>query len=441
MSTSLSAAGGALPMAGKASQEQAGRVPRKVVAATVAGNCLEFYDFMTYAYFAVYIGNAFFPASTEMGRLLASVAAFGVGFVTRPLGGILIGALADHAGRRPALLLTILLITVGTMGLALTPSYESIGLWAPIIVVTARLIQGLGLGGEVGPASAFLIEIAPPGKRGLYGAWQVSSQGLAMLAAGLSGMWLTASLSPQEMQAWGWRVPFAIGLLLIPVALYLRRTMPETAGHGHAPARSAGAEQPRLRDYTGLVVLAMLVILGGTVSVYVGGYMTTYAITTLKMSPTVSMAATLVLGLTTFVFAMIGGWASDRFNARSLMVWSRIIVAALAWPAFWLLVQVKTPAVLLLVTFVLAAPAMIGGAASIVGIAAAFPARIRATGIAVSYSIAVAVFGGSTQFLVTWLVKTLDNPLAPAWYLTVASLITAVAMYYLPDNSGKPLAK
>ncbi|MFO1288823.1 MAG: MFS transporter [Rubrivivax sp.] len=410
----------------------------------MAGNCLEFYDFMTYAYFAVYIGNAFFPASTEMGRLLASVAAFGVGFVTRPLGGILIGALADRAGRRPALLLTIVLITVGTMGLALTPSYESIGIWAPIIVVTARLIQGLGLGGEVGPASAFLIEIAPPGQRGLYGAWQVSSQGLAMLAAGLSGMLLTASLSPQEMQAWGWRVPFAVGLLLIPVALYLRRSMPETAEHGHghhSPARSVGTEQPRLRHYTGLVVLSMLVILGGTVSVYVGGYMTTYAITTLKMSPTVSMAATLVLGLTTFVFAMIGGWASDRFNARSLMVWSRIVVAALAYPAFWLLVEMKTPAVLLLVTFVLAAPAMVGGAASIVGIAAAFPARIRATGIAVSYSIAVAVFGGSTQFLITWLVKTLDNPLAPAWYLTVASLITAVAMYFLPDNSGKPLAK
>ena len=146
---------------------QSTAIPRKVVAATVIGNALEFYDFVTYAFFAVYIGKAFFPASTPLGSLLLSVAVFGVGFISRPLGGILIGAYADRAGRKPAMLLTIGLITVGTLGLAATPSYESIGVAAPVIVVLCRLIQGLALGGEVGPSSAFLIESAPAHQRGL----------------------------------------------------------------------------------------------------------------------------------------------------------------------------------------------------------------------------------------------------------------------------------
>lgn len=176
-------------------------VPKRVVAATVAGNALEFYDFVTYAFFAVYIGKTFFPAATPLGSLLLSVAVFGVGFFARPVGGVLIGALADRAGRRPAMLLTIVLITLGTLGLALTPSYASIGIAAPIIVVAARLIQGLALGGEVGPSSAFLIESAPAERRGLYASWQLASQGAAGLVAGVIGLALTQALSPAEMLA------------------------------------------------------------------------------------------------------------------------------------------------------------------------------------------------------------------------------------------------
>ena len=186
-------------------------VSKKVVAATVAGNALEFYDFVTYAFFAVYIGKTFFPASTALGSLLLSVAVFGVGFVSRPVGGVLIGAFADRAGRKPAMLLTIGLITVGTLGLALTPSYASIGLAAPVIVVLCRLIQGLALGGEVGPSSAFLIESAPAAQRGLYASWQLASQGIATLVAGALGIAMISMLTPAELQAWGWRVPFAAG--------------------------------------------------------------------------------------------------------------------------------------------------------------------------------------------------------------------------------------
>src|ERR1700712_4640240 len=176
------------PLHASASSVPAAVIPKRIVAATVAGNALEFYDFVTYAFFAVYIGRTFFPASTALGSLLLSVAVFGVGFVSRPLGGILIGALADRAGRKPAMLLTIGLITVGTLGLALTPSYASIGLAAPIIVVGCRLVQGLALGGEVGPSSAFLIESAPAHRRGFYASWQLASQGIATLVAGVFGI-------------------------------------------------------------------------------------------------------------------------------------------------------------------------------------------------------------------------------------------------------------
>ena len=199
---------------------------RRGVAAAVIGNTLEFYDFTTYAFFAVTIGKTFFPTGDAWISLLASVAIFGVGFVTRPIGGVFIGAYADQAGRKPAMILTIALMAVGMLMLALTPGYDTIGVAAPILVVLGRLIQGFALGGEVGPSTAYLIESAPAGKRGFYASWQLASQGIAILAAGTIGLILSLILSSAQMQLWGWRIPFLLGLLIIPVGLYIRRAMP-----------------------------------------------------------------------------------------------------------------------------------------------------------------------------------------------------------------------
>ncbi len=415
-----------------------GRVSRKVVATTVIGNALEFYDFVTYAFFAVYIGKAFFPTSTPVGSLLLSVAVFGVGFVTRPLGGIVIGAYADRVGRKPAMLLTIGLITVGTLGMALTPSYDSIGISAPIIVVVCRLVQGLALGGEVGPASAFLIESAPTKQRGLFGSWQLASQGAAMLVAGLIGMLLTHFLSPAQLQAWGWRLPFLLGLMLIPVAVYLRRAMPETLGAVSAPL--GGHKMVSLRQHRRLIVLSVLAILGGTVSTYLGNYMTTYAIATLKLAPTVAMAATVAVGATTVVFSLLGGWFCDRVGRRSVMLVPRLLVALIAYPAFLWLVDTRTPAALLTVSIVLGALTAMSGAATLVAIPELFPQRIRATGMSIAYATGVALFGGSTQFVVTWLISASGNPAAPALYVTLTSVVAVVAMYLLPEGRHKELA-
>ena len=415
----------------------ASSVSKKVVAATVAGNALEFYDFVTYAFFAIYIGKTFFPASTPLASLLASVAVFGVGFVSRPIGGVLIGAFADRAGRRPAMLLTIALITVGTLGLALTPSYASIGVAAPIIVVVCRLIQGLALGGEVGPSSAFLIEAAPPSKRGLYASWQLASQGVATLVAGLLGLAMISSLSPEQLQAWGWRVPFAAGLLLLPVALYLRSSMPETLHE--APVNLSNTGMIGLRRKRGIITLSVFLILAGTVSTYVGSYMTTFAMATLKLPPLVAMGATVMVGLATLVFSLVGGWACDRFGRKPVMLWPRIVTALLIVPAFGLLVANPGQASLLCVTTVLAALNAITGTATLIAIPELLPRGIRATGMSIAYAVGVALFGGSTQFIITWLIGATGNPAAPAWYVAGVSVVTAVAMWMVPESGRMAL--
>lgn len=409
----------------------------KLVAATVSGNALEFYDFLTYAFFAVYIGKTFFPATSAYSSLLLSVGVFGVGFLARPLGGFLIGAYADRVGRKPAMLLTIVLITIGTLGLAITPSYESIGLAAPIAVIFCRLVQGLALGGEVGPSTAFLIEIAPENKRGLYGGWQLASQGMAALIAGSFGMLLSSILLPKELQAWGWRIPFAFGLLLIPVAIYLRKFMPETL-HGGA-TNDEDAKQSSLRKHKGLITLAILVIMGGTVSQYVSNYMTTYAISTLHFEPTIALAATVAGGLSTFIFAIIGGWLSDIYGRRPVMVIPRTLIALLIYPAFLYLNANPSAFSLLAISALLGALAATSASASISAIPELLPSHIRALGLSIAYSVGVAIFGGSTQFIITWLISATGDPTSPSWYVTITSLIAAIAMYALPEGKDKKL--
>lgn len=409
---------------------------RKVVAATVAGNALEFYDFVTYAFFAVYIGRTFFPATDALTTLLLSVAVFGVGFVSRPLGGVLIGAYADRVGRRPAMLLTIALITVGTLGLAITPGYAQIGVAAPVIVVLCRLVQGLALGGEVGPSTAFLIEAAPPGRRGLFGSWQLGSQGLATLVAGLLGMGLSASLSQEQLQSWGWRLPFALGLLLIPLAIYLRRAMPETQ---QQHAEVSNASWADLRRHGRLILLAMLVVLGGTVATYVSNYMTTFAITTLQLPATTAMAATVIVGLMTFVFALLGGWLCDRWGRKALMIWPRLLASLIAYPAFLWMAERGDAIALLITSALLAALGALSGAASLVAIPELLPGRIRALGMSVIYAVGVAIFGGSTQFVITWLIAVSGSAAAPALYLTATGLLAVLGMALMPEGRGRKL--
>ena len=208
------------------------KLSRPQLAAVLAGNALEFYDFLIFGFFAVQIGDALFPPGDATRKLLLTLATFGVGFLTRPLGGLLIGPLGDRIGRKPAMLFTFGLMGFAMIGLALTPPYVSIGLAAPVLVVVFRLLQGFALGGEVGPATAFLMEAAPPQRRGLYVSLQTATQQLGILVSGLVGVGISSALTPEQLTAWGWRVAMLLGASVVPFALVMRRRLPETPGCG-----------------------------------------------------------------------------------------------------------------------------------------------------------------------------------------------------------------
>jgi MFS family permease len=416
-----------------------GKVPVKVVAATVAGNALEFFDFGVYAFFAVYIAEAFFPAKTEFMSLLLAVGVFGIGFVFRPLGGVVFGAYADRAGRKPAMLLTIAMITVGTAGLALTPSYASIGIAAPLIVIVCRVIQGMALGGELGPASAYLIEIAPPGRRGFYLSWQLASQGTALMAAGGIGLALTLMLDTAAMVAWGWRVPFLLCLMLIPIGLYLRRAMPETIAAGPATSQRARTMVAQLWSHAGILVLAVLLIMGGTVSTYVVSYLTTFSIRVLHFPPSIALSATLVAGCSILVFSVLGGWLADRYGRRMVMFVPCVLLITLVWPTFLLLTAYPTITTLYTTAILIAALTAVGGTATLTTIPELLPGSIRATGLAIAYAIGVSLFGGTTQFIVTWLLDVTQNAISPAWYVMFTNLVTLAAIVTIPESRDRKL--
>ena len=311
--------------------------PRQVTAAVI-GNALEFYDFTTYAYFAVQIGHAFFPGRNAFESLMLSLATFGAGFFSRPVGAIVIGALADRAGRKPAMLLSFSLMGLAILGMALTPSYATIGLAAPLLALGFRLLQGFALGGEVGATTAFLIEAAPAGRRGLYGGWQGASQGLASLFGGLIGVGLSHWLSPHDLGAWGWRAAFLVGAAVLPIGLFIRRNLPETRHHVEA-ANAAHPETPSLRGHLRIILLGFALVGSFTTATYVFQYMTTYASETLHMAAGVAFGATVVSGAAGLVFTLLGGILSDRFGRRALVLIPRTLFLLATYPAFVLMVR------------------------------------------------------------------------------------------------------
>jgi MFS family permease len=399
--------------------------------AIAVGNGLEFYDFVTYAFFATQIGRTFFPSKTPGLSLLSSLATFGVGFLTRPLGAIVIGRFGDRAGRKPAMMLSLCLIGVAVTGLALTPSYASIGTLAPILVIVFRLLQGFALGGEVGPSTAFLLEAAPPSRRGLYVSLQATSADTAALIAGVVGMVLATTLDAGQLDAWGWRVAQLLGVCIIPFAFVLRRTLSETltapavADHGSASATG----------YARVFLLGLMMLSAATTNNYVLEYMTTYASNTLRMPAAISFGATAAIGASGLVCDTLGGWLSDRFGRKPVMIipWLLLIVAI--YPSFWVLDRLRTGTALLTVSAVLNGIQTLSSATIIVAVTESLPKRVRSGAIALIYALAISVFGGSTQFLVGWIIHTTGNPLAPAWYMLGAVTIGLIAMTRLPETA------
>ena len=415
---------------------------RRAVAAVILGNALEFYDFTTYAFFATSIGETFFPSKDPIASLLSSLAIFGIGFITRPIGGIVIGAFADRAGRKPAMLLTIAMMAIGMLMLAATPSYASIGVWAQVIVISGRLIQGFALGGEVGPSTAYLLEAAPPPQRGFIASWQIASQGLASLFAGSIGFILATTLSQGAMQDWGWRIPFLVGVAIIPVGLVIRNHLPETAGEGQDPAAAASTLdvlRRLIRDHGRLLFINFLVIMAATVSNFVGTNMPTYAKATLGLSLAASTGTTIALGLASIVFPLFGGWLADRIGRRPVMIWPRVAIVFVAIPAFYFLAHNPSAAAVYAVTFLLSALSSINAAAVIVGIPESLPRAVRSAGLSIVYAFSVTIFGGTTNYVINKLIAVTGDKLAPAYYLVAISVIGTVAAFMMPETKGRSI--
>ena len=400
-------------------------------SAIAVGNGLEFYDFVTYAFFATQIGHTFFPSKTPGLSLLSSLATFGVGFLTRPLGAIVIGRFGDRAGRKPARMLSLCLIGVALTGLALTPSYASIGTLAPILVIMFRLLQGFALGGEVGPSTAFLLEAAPISRRGLYASLQATSADAAALVAGVVGVVLASTLDAGQLDAWGWRVAQLLGVCIIPFAFVLRRTLTETLT---APA-AADPGNVSTVGYGRVFLLGLMMLSAATTNNYVLEYMTTYANNTLGMPAAISFGATAMIGASGLVCDSLGGWLSDRVGRKPVMIIPWVVLIVAIYPSFWVLDRLRTGTALLAMSALLNGIQTLSSATIIVAITESLPKRVRSGAFALIYALAIAVFGGSTQFLVAWIIHVTGNPLAPAWYMLAAATIGLIAMVLLPETA------
>lgn len=404
------------------------RLTHRQIASVVAGNGLEFYDFLTYSFFAAQIGRTLFPGNAADGLLL-SLATFGVGFVTRPIGGLVIGRLADRKGRKPAMLLSFALMGVAIVGLALTPSYAAIGLAAPVLAVLFRMLQGFALGGEVGPNTAYLMEAAPPGRRGLYVSLQYATQDGAVLAAGAVGLALSSLLSPAALDAWGWRLAFLLGAVIVPFALALRRTLIETLPEGGGAAASSGGQPYLLVAGAGLLLLA-----GGTIGNYTLDYLTTFAQTTLHVAVNAAFGATIVLGFTSIVADLAAGWLSDRYGRKRVLIVPWVALTLLAVPSFLLMVALRTPTALFAATAVMSMLLGLAMGPALTMLAEALPERVRAGSLGLVYALAISLFGGSAQVVEASLIRLTGNPIAPAWYMTGAMLVGFLGIILLRET-------
>lgn len=401
-------------------------IARRSVAAASFGNAMEWYDFSVYAFFASYIANNFFHENDPTSALINTFVVFGAGFVARPLGAVLVGMYGDRVGRKAALMLSIGAMGLGTLVIAVAPPIAVLGVGAPILLLVGRLLQGFSAGGEIGGAAAFMIEHAPADRRGLYASWLQASMGISNLISAVVGFTITTIFPESVVNDWAWRIPFVLGLLIIPVGLYIRRQLPETAaferqratGTGRNPLWRLVVEHPR-RIVTGFLFSVMWTVCVYAFVIYLPTYYKSETVG-LGFTSQQSFLASLVGNVVLVVGCLVAGRTGDRIGARRLVVSSSL--AMLVLPLLCLLwLHAQPDVVVLLIVHTL----LCANVAAFVGIAPstlprAFPVRVRATGLALSYNIAAIVFAGSTPALMTWATARL-TVYAPALWVLVGS--------------------
>jgi MFS family permease len=394
-----------------------------------SGNFLEMFDFMVFGYYASSIGRTFFPNENAFASLMLALMTFGAGFLMRPVGAIILGAYIDRFGRRAGLILTLALMAIGTFLIAALPGYAVIGVAAPIVILISRLVQGFSAGVELGGVSVYLSEIATPGHRGFYVSWQSASQQVAVMFAALIGVMLHALFPPAIMEQWGWRVPFWIGCLIIPLLFLLRRSLAET---DEFLAREQHPTIPQILHTLAanwvVVVIGLMMVTMTTVSFYlITAYTPTFGQEVLRLSPLESLTVTLCVGISNFIWLPIMGGVSDRIGRRPVLVTFTLATLLTSYPMmFWLVAE---PSFLRLLLVELWLSFLYGSynGGMVVMLTEIMPMDVRTTGFSLAYSLATALFGGNTPAICTYLIHITGNKAMPAVWMSAAALIGLVA--------------
>ncbi|WP_339405241.1 MFS transporter [Pseudomonas helleri] len=405
----------------------------KAIFRVVSGNFLEMFDFMVFGFYATAIAKTFFPTDSAFASLMLALATFGAGFLMRPLGAIFLGAYIDRHGRRKGLIITLALMAMGTVLIACVPGYSTLGVAAPLLVLLGRLLQGFSAGVELGGVSVYLAEIATPGRKGFFVSWQSASQQAAVVFAGLLGVGLNHWLSPAEMGEWGWRIPFLIGCMIVPVIFVIRKSMQET------PEFEARKHHPTLREIVrsvgqnfGLVLGGMALVIMTTVSFYlITAYTPTFGKAELNLTDLQALLVTVCIGLSNFFWLPVMGSLSDKIGRKPLLLGSTILAILTAYPALSWLVANPSFSHLLIVELWLSFLYGSYNGAMVVALTEIMPIEVRTTGFSLAYSLATATFGGFTPAACTYLIHVLDNKAAPGLWLTGAAVLGLIATVVL----------
>ncbi|HBB9940190.1 MFS transporter [Enterobacter cloacae] len=394
-----------------------------------SGNFLEQFDFFLFGFYATYIAHTFFPASSEFASLMMTFAVFGAGFLMRPIGAIVLGAYIDKVGRRKGLITTLSIMAAGTFLIVLIPSYESIGLWAPLLVLAGRLLQGFSAGAELGGVSVYLAEIATPGRKGFFTSWQSGSQQVAIMVAAAMGFALNAMLEESAIREWGWRIPFLFGCLIVPFIFFLRRKLEET-------------EEFRTRRHTlamrqvfttllanwPVVVAGMLMVAMTTTAFYlITVYAPTFGKKVLMLSASDSLLVTLLVAISNFIWLPVGGALSDRFGRKPVLVAMTLLAQA---PSFSMMLSV-----LLWLSFLYG----LYNGAMIPALTEIMPVEVRVAGFSLAYSLATAIFGGFTPVISTALIEYTGDKASPGYWMSFAAICALLATLYLYRRSAMSL--
>jgi MFS transporter, MHS family, citrate/tricarballylate:H+ symporter len=395
-----------------------------------SGNFLEMFDFFLFGFYASHIAAAFFPTGDEISSLLLTFATFGAGFLMRPLGALILGPYVDRVGRRQGLIVTLSIMAMGTILIAFVPSYAMIGLAAPFLVLIGRLLQGFSAGVELGGVSVYLSEMATPGHKGFYVSWQSASQQVAIVVAALLGYGLNKWLAPDQISAWGWRIPFFIGCLIVPFIFIIRRSLQETEeflARKHHP--SAGEIFQSIAENWQIVLAGVMMVMMTTVSFYlITVYTPTYGKSVLKVTEIDSLLVTLCVGVSNFLWLPVMGAVSDRVGRRPVLMVFTTLAILTAYPALSWLVAAPSFEKMLMVELWLSFLYASYNGAMVVALTEIVPASVRTAGFSLAYSLATTL-GGLTPYISTLLIQQTGDKAAPGLWMTFAAACGLLATF------------